>query len=322
MPNAPIQIGAFYHFGPVPSKNSADGIETLRTQLEDSGRKSGLKGLVVIAAEGINGTVCGATQKLVLDWLEAASVLLGFPALSAKWSTAPHDPFRRFGVRIRDEIVTLGKPDVQTLAPGSKTHLSPDEWDKMMESGEAVVVDTRNWYETRIGTFKGAIDPKTEEFSDFVKVVNEKAQTGEIPKNKKVMIFCTGGIRCEKAIVEMQTSGFQEVYQLEGGILNYLAQKPNRYFEGECFVFDYRVAVGQDLQPTVKYSLCPHCGQPADQIMNCIRCEISAQICMTCAAKENALKTCSKNCANHYREKPGKKGKSQGANYRFRPTGR
>jgi UPF0176 protein len=325
VPNTPVQIAAFYHFGPVPPKNSTHStgsIETLRAQLEDSGRQLGLKGLVILAVEGMNGTVCGATQEIVLEWLTRTSSLLGFPYLSPKWSTAPVDPFRRFGVRIRDEIVTLGKPEIQPLAPGSKTHLTPDEWDEMMASGDAVVLDTRNWYETRIGTFKGAIDPKTEEFSEFSKVVNEKAQAGEIPKNKKVMIFCTGGIRCEKAIVEMQNSGFNEVYQLGGGILNYLAQKPHGNFEGECFVFDHRVAVDQDLQPSVQYSLCPHCGQPADQLMDCIRCEASTQICVTCAEKEDALKTCSKNCANHYRDKPGKKGKSQGLNYRFRPTGR
>lgn len=317
-----VHIAAFYHFGLLPPAGSSASIEDLRAKLEENGRKLGLKGLVIFATEGLNGTICGLSQALVLEWLASTSTFLGFPKLSPKWSTAPIDPFRRFGVRIRDEIVTLGNPQIQPLAPGSKTHLTPDEWDEMMASGEAVVLDTRNWYETRIGTFKGAIDPKTEEFSDFSKVVNEKSQAGEIPKNKKVMIFCTGGIRCEKAIVEMHNSGFEEVYQLDGGILNYLAQKPHGNFEGECFVFDHRVAVDQQLQPTVQYTLCPHCGQPADQVMPCVRCDTSTQVCVSCAAKEEALKTCSKNCANHFRAAPGKKGKSQGSSYRFHPTGR
>ena len=313
-----VQIAAFYHFGPVPEAT----IETLRAKLEEHGRSLGLKGLVIFAREGLNGTISGEAQATVVEWLSYASNLLGFPVLSPKWSTAPLAPFRKFGVRIRDEIVTLGKPEVQPLPPGSATHLSPDEWDKMIESGDAVLIDTRNWYETRIGTFKGAIDPKIDEFSDFSGYVNSKAEAGQIARDQKIMIFCTGGIRCEKAVVEMNNSGFKNVYQLDGGILNYLAEKPGGNFEGECFVFDHRVAVDQALQPSVQYTLCPHCGQPADQDIACVRCDERAQICVTCLAKEAALSTCSKNCANHFRAAPGRKGKGQGLSYRFQPTGR
>jgi UPF0176 protein len=317
-----VQIAAFYHFGSVPPSNSTASIEDLRAQLEEAGRTLGLRGLVIFATEGINGTICGDTQSSVEEWLAVTAKLLEFPEIPRKWSTAPSAPFRRFGVRIRDEIVTLGKPEVQPLPPGSATHLSPDDWDRMIESGDAVLLDTRNWYETRIGTFKGALDPKIEEFSEFSDYVNKKADAGEISRDQKIMIFCTGGIRCEKAVVEMNNSGFKNVYQLDGGILNYLAQKPEKNFEGECFVFDHRVAVDQKLQPSVQFTLCPHCGQPADQKIDCIRCDTPAQICVTCLAKEEALKTCSKNCANHYRLAPGRKGKSQGLSYRFQPTGR
>jgi UPF0176 protein len=313
----PVQIAAFYLFGRVPQET----IESLRLQLENLGRDLGLRGLVIFATEGLNGTICGEAQSRVSEWLTGASEILGFPEIPRKWSTAPLAPFRRFGVRIREEIVTLGKPEVQPLPPGSKTHLSPDEWDQMIESGEAVLVDTRNWYETRIGTFKGAIDPNIEEFSDFSQVVNKKADAGELSRDQKLMIFCTGGIRCEKAVVEMNNSGFKNVYQLDGGILNYLEQKPEKNFEGECFVFDHRVAVDQKLQPTVNYSLCPHCGQPADQIIDCVRCDTSAQICLRCLAKDEAYKTCSKNCANHFRAAPGRKGKSQGLS-RFKGAAR
>ncbi|RYZ68556.1 MAG: hypothetical protein EOP05_16245, partial [Proteobacteria bacterium] len=252
------------------------------------------------------------TREAVYEWLAFASDLLGFPVFSPKWSEAPDFPFRRFGVRMREEIVTLGKPEVQPLPPKSKTHLSPDEWDQALAQEDVVVLDTRNWYETRIGTFKKAIDPKLEEFSEF----SEYVAKAEIPKDKKVLIFCTGGIRCEKAIVEMHDQGFENVFQLDGGILNYLAEKPNQNFEGECFVFDNRVAVDQKLQPSLQYALCPHCGQPADQDISCLRCDIDAKICVTCA-NEEAKNTCSKNCANHYRVAPGKKGKNQGGNYRF-----
>lgn len=311
-----VQIAAFYHFGQVPPTGSTDSIEALRARLEEWGGELDLKGLVIFATEGMNGTISGHDRSVVLEWLAKASDLLGFPLMTPKWSESSVKPFRRFGVRIRDEIVTLGKPEVQPLAPKSKTHLSPDEWDRTIESEDVVIIDTRNWYETRIGTFKGAIDPKIEEFSDFTRAVNEKAEAGEIAKDKKVLIFCTGGIRCEKAIVEMHQSGFDQVYQLDGGILNYLAEKPNRNFEGECFVFDHRVAVDQDLKPSELYSLCPHCGQPADQVIACARCETDARICVRCQVTESALSTCSKNCANHYRLAPGKKGKPQTPSFR------
>lgn len=306
-----VQIAAFYHFGSVPPRESADSLEMLRTRLEETGRAFGLRGLVIFAPEGINGTVCGPTQEIVLQWLVSTSKLLSFPNFDAKWSSASTAPFRRFGVRRREEIVTLGKPQVRPLPAGSATHLSPDEWDQMIASGEARLIDTRNWYETKIGTFKGAIDPQIEEFADFTESINRRADAGEISRDDKLLIFCTGGIRCEKAIVDMTRSGFRNVYQLEGGILNYLARKPHANFEGECFVFDHRVAVDQNLQPSTVYSLCPHCGQPADQRIECVRCDTSAQVCLTCLAKENALKSCSKNCANHARRDPGKKGKSQ-----------
>jgi UPF0176 protein len=302
------QIAAFYHFQAVPQ----DQLESLAQKLEAHGRDLGLKGLVIFATEGTNGTVSGETREAVIKWLDFASETLGFPKFQPKWSESPEWPFRRFGIRLREEIVTLGKPEVQPLPPKSKTHLSPNEWDEVLENEDCVVLDTRNWYETRIGTFKKAIDPKLEEFSEF----SEYVAKAELPKDKKILIFCTGGIRCEKAIVEMNAQGFEEVYQLDGGILNYLAEKPNKNFEGECFVFDNRVAVDQALQPTKQYMLCPHCGQPADQAVTCLRCDTDARICVSCM-KDQAKNTCSKNCANHYRLSPGKKGRNQGANYRF-----
>lgn len=231
------QIAAFYHFQAVP----ADQLQALAERLETLGHDAGLVGLVIFATEGMNGTVAGETKEAVIAWLDQTSEILGFPKFNPKWSEAPEWPFRRFGVRLRDEIVTLGKPDVQPLPPKSNTHLSPTEWDNVLENEDCVVLDTRNWYETRIGTFKNAIDPKLEEFNEFGEFVSK----AELPKDKKILIFCTGGIRCEKAIVEMNNQGFDQVYQLDGGILNYLNEKPHRNFDGECFVFDHRVAVDQ-----------------------------------------------------------------------------
>jgi UPF0176 protein len=313
--NKPIQeveIAAFYHFQKVEESQ----VPALAEQLEAMGHELGLMGLIIFAVEGMNATVSGDTRENVMRFIDGACELLGFPQLTPKWSKAPKHPFRRFKVSIREEIVTLGKPEVQPLTPKSSTHLSPEEWNKTLEQEECIVLDTRNWYETRIGTFKGAIDPKLNEFSEF----SDYLKKAELPKDKKVLIFCTGGIRCEKAIVEMNQQGFDSVYQLDGGILNYLEKSPNKAFDGECFVFDHRVAVDQELKPSIVYTLCPHCGQPAEQVIACNHCENETKICVTCIA-EPAFNTCSKNCAHHYRIAPEKKGKGQGPGYKLRqPT--
>jgi UPF0176 protein len=310
---APIQIAAFYHFQTVPGER----INTLKSELEAIGDKHAIRGLVIFATEGINGTIAAETRDHVVSWLDEAAQLLGFPRLNPKWSEAAEWPFRKFAVKIRDEIVSLGKPEVQPLAPHSVTHLPPTEWNRMMEEEDCVVLDTRNWYETRIGKFKGAIDPNLSEFHEW----SDYLKQSEIPKEKNVLIYCTGGIRCEKAIVEMHNQGFKNVFQLDGGILNYLEQYPNRNFEGECFVFDTRVAVDQNLEPSQQYKLCPHCGQPADQQIQCIRCDTETMICVTCRGTEY-LRTCSKNCSNHWQVQPGKKGRNQGSAYRHLNTAR
>ncbi len=298
-----LHIAAFYHFGYVRPED----LESLGAAIENEGDRRDLRGLIIFAGEGINGTICGTSVKAVESFLTWVAEKLGFPELPRKWSESEAWPFRRFRVRVRPEIVTLGKPEVQPLPPKSQTHLSPEEWDRMMEEEDVLVLDTRNWYETRIGKFKNAIDPEIEEFHEF----SDYLDKAELPKDKKIMIYCTGGIRCEKAVVEMNNHGFQNVYQLDGGILNYLAKFPNRKFDGECFVFDYRVAVNQELKPTKLYTLCPHCGQPADQPVNCLRCDIDVMVCVECVKTEK-YQTCSKNCSNHYALAPGKKGRNQG----------
>jgi UPF0176 protein len=265
-----------------------------------------------MAVEGINGTIAAHTKEEIESYLAAVSARLGFPKFSYRASEAPQWPFRKFKIRLRDEIVTLGKPEVQPLAPQSPTHLSPEDWHRMMSEEDVVVLDTRNWYETRIGKFQGAIDPGLEEFQEFGDYLDKSG----IEKNSKVMIYCTGGIRCEKAIVEMHNHGFENVFQLDGGILNYLAKFPEGKFDGECFVFDQRVAVDAHLAPTRAYKMCPHCGQPADQKLACVRCESDAVVCVKCV-EEEAGRTCSKNCAHHYRLSPGKKGRPQNQGYRF-----
>jgi UPF0176 protein len=162
-----------------------------------------------------------------------------------------------------------------------------------MQNPEAVILDTRNDYEVEIGKFRGARDFALKEFSDFPRAVAESG----IAKDAPVLMYCTGGIRCEKAILEMNAQGYKNVHQLDGGILNYLEKFPDQGFDGECFVFDYRVAVDQKLQPTQKYKLCPHCGQPADKPISCAKCGTEAVICRHCTGQSAV--TCSKNCAHH-----------------------
>ena len=305
-----MKIAAFYHFVALPEAE----LEGLAAKLETLGDSAGLRGLIILAKEGINGTVSARTWADVDMYLAAAFGIIGCPLealIEPRRSEAPAWPFRKFKVRLRDEIVTLGKPEVQPLPPKSETHLSPEDWHRTMCEEDVIVLDTRNTYETRIGKFAGAIAPDIEEFQDFGSYLDRS----ELPKDKKILIYCTGGIRCEKAIVEMHQHGFDQVYQLDGGILNYLAKYPREKFEGECFVFDNRVAVDQDLKPSTQFKMCPHCGQPAFEALACVRCDDRAFVCDDCR-REEAKHTCSKNCAHHWSLSPGKKGKGQGNRWR------
>jgi UPF0176 protein len=206
-------------------------------------------------------------------------------------SKAGAQVFKRWSVQMRSEIVNLQLPDAK---PAQDTHLTPEEWHAMLQE-DVMVLDTRNTYETNVGTFKNAVDPKLKNFQEFPEYV----RSAGIPKQKKVLMYCTGGIRCEKAIHAMRAQGYEHVYQLEGGILAYLKQFPNAAFEGECFVFDHRVAVDQELKPSARYALCPHCGDPGDKTVACVHCTKSCVICTTCAAHEER-QTCSKNCRHHH----------------------
>lgn len=265
----------------------------------------GIFGLVILAPEGFNTTCCARDPKALEAFKEWVVQRFACPDLMFKDSVCEKAPFPRFKVKIRDEIVTLDTPDL--VPEGNHRHLSPAEWDRTLREDDVVVLDTRNWYETRIGTFKNAVDPKIEQFTDFPKFVEDQNYS----KDQKMLIFCTGGIRCEKAILDLERRGYDNVFQLEGGILNYIEKFPNGEFEGECFVFDNRVALDQKLQPSKVYTLCPHCGQPADIHITCERCETPAQICVNCHGKHEVRTVCSKNCAHHNRLAPGKKGRPQ-----------
>lgn len=284
MSKEPYAITAFYKFLPVSSP------EKLQASLSKKGKFLGIRGLVLVASEGINGTVSGSPEA-ISAWKEVLQETVG--DIECKDSFAETDPCKRFFVKVREEIVGLG--DKSIVPNGPNNHISPKEWHEMMQGEDVVVLDARNTYETEIGVFKGAIDPKLEKFSDFGQYVQEC----DIPKDKKVLMYCTGGIRCEKASIEMQKRGYEHVYQLQGGILKYLEQYPEGLFEGECFVFDHRTSVDTRLQPSKKYHLCPHCGDPGDRHVTCEQCGDNGVICHRCETKEHK-KTCSKDCAHHH----------------------
>jgi UPF0176 protein len=291
-------IATFYRFTPI----AKDHLDAFKQSLTTEAQRLSVKGLVIMGLEGINTTIAGAEDGLK-EFIHFISQIPGFENMSIKYSTSHMIPFRRFKVQIRDEIVTLNRPD---LLPNEKdpSHLSPKEWhDVLTKEQDYILIDTRNWYETEIGKFKNAIAPPITEFTEFPTWL----ETQNIPKDKKVLIYCTGGIRCEKAQVEMKEKGYENVFQLKDGILRYLEEFPNQEFDGECFVFDHRVAVDQNLQASKNFDLCPHCGQPSNNAITCVKCDNNAKVCERCLAAEPKFETCSKNCAHHYVMNPGKK---------------
>ena len=291
-------ISTFYKF------KKDEKPEQTKTFLEELAVKTGSRGLIIIGQEGFNATISNTSEKGFADFKQEICEYFNVPDLFFKDSKSEVSPFRRFKVKIRKEIVTLGEPELSAYdLDGKNYHLTPDEWNHVMKNEDPVIIDTRNWYETKIGTFKGAINPMTEKFTEFPEFMDQQ----NISKDKKVLIFCTGGIRCEKGILELQQKGYKNVYQLYGGILNYLKESPNDQFIGECFVFDHRVAVDQNSAPSKQYKLCPHCGQPGKTPLDCKRCDTSTFICENCAELDWKKDTCSKNCAYQYELHPERK---------------
>jgi UPF0176 protein len=290
-----IKIVTFYKF----SEISEGKLIPLKEKLTAEALRLGVKGLLLIGKEGCNATLSGK-EEMLEDYKNYLQTLPEIGELVFKESQSENHPFKRFKVDIREEIVTLKDPN-HVPEKANNNHLNPKEWQKVIESEDCLLLDTRNFYETEIGVFSGAVDLKLKKFSEFPEKVKELG----LSKEKKILMYCTGGIRCEKAILDMQKEGFQNVFQLEGGILKYLEEFPEKNFEGECFVFDHRVAVDQNLQASKKYKLCPHCGNPANIKINCILCEASAIVCARCL-ESDSLHSCSKNCAYHAKIKLSK----------------
>lgn len=235
-----------------------ENFEQLKQPLLTTMEHNAVKGTLLLAEEGINGTIAGAQKGIdsVLNFLRQDSRLEN---LSFKVSFHQQNPFQRTKVKLKKEIVTMGIEGIDpTLTVG--TYVKPNDWNALISDPEVLLVDTRNDYEVEIGTFKNAINPNTENFREFPEFV---AKNLDKNKHKKVAMFCTGGIRCEKSTAYLKEQGFEEVYHLEGGVLKYLEEIPKQesLWQGECFVFDSRVAVNHDLERG-QYDQCFACRFP------------------------------------------------------------
>jgi UPF0176 protein len=251
-----ICVAALYRFARL------DGCERFRAPLAKLCREQGIKGTLLIADEGINGTIAGSREAIaaVLDHIR------GWPdcaELEIKFSVAETMPFHRMKVRIKREIVTMGQPGIDPSAHAG-TYVGPLEWNALIDDPDTIVIDARNDYEVAVGSFAGALDPGTATFREFPGWFDrERAKLMGSGKPAKVAMFCTGGIRCEKASAYLKQEGIEDVFHLKGGILAYLEAVPQdeSRWQGECFVFDQRVAVGHGLAAGT-HTLCFACRRP------------------------------------------------------------
>jgi UPF0176 protein len=249
-----VQIIAFYEFKDMAALRP---LSDTRELLKDAIRESGVRGTIIIADEGFNGMVCGS-DAAVSDFTRLIESTLR-TTLRPKSSFHETGPFRKIDVKIKPEIVTLKRP--VDISLGSGTHVKPDDWNALISDPTTYVLDTRNHYEYETGSFAGAVDPHTTKFSELPEFVENNLDP---ERHKRIAMFCTGGIRCEKFAPYMKQLGFDEVYQLEGGILRYLEEVPEEesLWQGECFVFDERVTVDTSLS---KGSMPDHSQRHANQ---------------------------------------------------------
>jgi UPF0176 protein len=247
-----ITIAALYHF------TRFDDPASLRGPLQDLCAGKGVKGSLLLAAEGVNGTIAG-TDEAVAAVLAHLRALPGCAGLEHKLSYAEDMPFGRMKVKLKREIVTMGQPDVDPVARVG-SYVAPADWNALIDQPDVVLIDTRNDYEVGIGTFAGAVDPDIRSFREFPKWWEDHREEF---RGKRVAMFCTGGIRCEKSTNFLLGQGVNEVYHLKGGILKYLEEVPaeTSKWNGECYVFDGRVSVGHGLVPG-DYDSCHACRRP------------------------------------------------------------
>jgi UPF0176 protein len=245
-------VTAFYRFTPLADASAC------HAAYKQALAPLGLCGTLLVAPEGINGTIAGSPDAIetMLSILHAQA---GLQRQDVKFSSAQEKPFNRLKIRLKREIITFNQPAADpSLLPG--TYVAPKDWNRLLDDPDVLVLDTRNLYETAIGAFTNATDPRIDSFTDLAAFVRSELDPA---KHKKIAMYCTGGIRCEKASAFMRAEGFDEVYHLQGGILRYLEEIPESEsrWQGDCYVFDKRMAVGHGLT-TGKYAMCFCCGYP------------------------------------------------------------
>lgn len=252
----PATVATFYKFVALPDYSA------WQQPLKEVCQSVRVKGTILLAQEGINGTIAGDRTAIntVLSYIKADKRLID---IDIKESTASQPPFEKLKVRLKKEIVTIGRPEVSPTQQVG-TYVAAKQWNEIILDPDVTVIDTRNDYEVGMGTFARAQNPETSTFNEFPDYAKKNLDPA---KNKKIAMFCTGGIRCEKASSYLLSQGFEEVYHLKGGILKYLEDMPEEksLWEGECFVFDERVAIKHGLK-TGSYGMCYACGHPVSEI--------------------------------------------------------
>lgn len=271
-------VAALYKFVALPDYRE------LQQPLLEKCLQHDILGTLLLADEGINGTISGTRKNIdaLLDWL-SHDERFGerFSDIEHKESFASEKPFQRMKVKLKQEIVTMGVPEVDPVEMAG-TYVSPEQWNELITDPGVVVIDTRNDYEVGIGKFRHAINPETKSFREFPEWVKKQPALREKPK---VAMYCTGGIRCEKSTALLKSMGFENVFHLQGGILKYLETVPESesLWEGECFVFDERVAVSHGLKPGT-HSMCRACGMPLSETDMKSPAYIAGEQCPHCSA--------------------------------------
>ena len=250
-----FKVSAFYKFAAVNKPSS------LQEKILNKFTELSIKGTLLVGEEGINGTISARNSNSLRNAIKFIKTINGFENLEVKYSTSSKDPFTRLKVKFKNEIVTIGDASIDPNKNAGE-YVHPKDWNNLISDEEVLVLDTRNTYEYSIGSFKNSIQPETTNFREFPLWL-EMFEASGVDKKKKVAMFCTGGIRCEKASSLMKSKGFENIYHLQGGILNYLEKinEEDSLWNGECFVFDDRVTLNHKLQ-VGSYDMCHGCRMP------------------------------------------------------------
>ena len=258
-----------------------ENYKELKIKFDKSLSKTNIKGTILLANEGVNGTIAGSESDLKKFFLYIDK-FSQFKDITPKFSSSNKNPFLRMKVRLKKEIVTIGIPEVSPSNLVGK-YLNVEEWNEFLNESDSMIIDTRNNYEVSIGTFKNSINPKIKSFRDFPKWVQKNLIDKKVSKKSKIGMFCTGGIRCEKSTSYLKQLGFENVFHLDGGILKYLenVKSDENEWKGECFVFDYRVSLNDSLEKG-EYDMCYACRMPLNKENKKNKHYLKGQSCEYC----------------------------------------